>query len=162
LQRAEPADVALAARGDAVAPPMFLGHDLAVELVLVALLLGQDFIAPGLEFGKAALDAAGLSAIEPHRAARQVGQGPPVVTDHDQRAAAAGELSFEPFDGGEVEMIRRLVEEQDVRRWRKQSRESRASRLATGEVGGVLVPGEAELFQAIARRVAIIAGAEAR
>ncbi len=90
VQRAEPADIALAPRGDAVAQPVLLGDDLAVELVLVALFLGQHLVAPGLEGGKAALDAARLPAVEPDRGARQVGEKPPVVADHDQRGAPPG------------------------------------------------------------------------
>ena len=93
VQMAEPAHVALAPRGDAVAQPVLLVDDLAVELVLVALLLGEQFVAPGLEAGKAALDAARLAAIEPDGGARQVGEKAPVVADDDQRAAAAGELA---------------------------------------------------------------------
>ncbi len=69
LQVAEPADVALAPRRDAVAQPMLLGDDLAVELVLVALLLGQDLVAPRLELGEAALDPPRPAAVEPDRAA---------------------------------------------------------------------------------------------
>ena len=51
VQIAEPLDVALAAAGDAVAQPVLLVDDLAVELVLVALFLGQHLVAPGLERG---------------------------------------------------------------------------------------------------------------
>ena len=161
LQAAEPADVALAPRGDAVAQPVLLGDDLAVELVLLALLLRQHLVAPGLEGGEAALDAARLPAVEPDGAARQVGEKPPVVADHDQRGAARQQLALEPFDGGEIEMVGRLVEQQDVGRRRQHARERRAARLAAGEVRGVLAAVEPELLQEIARLVAVVAGAEA-
>ena len=49
VQIAEPLDVALAAAGNAVAQPVLFVDDLAVELVLVALFLGQHLVAPGLE-----------------------------------------------------------------------------------------------------------------
>ena len=49
MQIAEPLDVALAAAGDAVAQPVLLVDDFAVELVLVALFLGQHLVAPGFE-----------------------------------------------------------------------------------------------------------------
>src|SRR5262249_60386113 len=52
----DPAHVALAPRGHAVAHPMFLGDDLAVKLVLLALLFLEHRVAPFLEMGKAALD----------------------------------------------------------------------------------------------------------
>ena len=64
--------VALAPRGDAIAQPMFLGDDLAVDLVLLALLLLELAVAPGLEFGEAAVERAGAAAIEPDRVARKV------------------------------------------------------------------------------------------
>ena len=71
LQLADPAHVALAPPADAVAQPVLFGDDLAVELVLVALLLRQHRVAPFFEMGKSALETAGLAAVEPDRAARQ-------------------------------------------------------------------------------------------
>src|SRR5262249_19649906 len=56
MQIAEPFDIALAPAGDAVAQPVLLVDDLAVQLVLVALFLRQHVVAPGLEGGKAAID----------------------------------------------------------------------------------------------------------
>ena len=143
VQVGEPLDVALAPRGDAVAQPMLLGDDLAVELVLVALLLGQHLVAPVLEIGEAALDAAGLAAVEPDRAARQVGEEAAVVADHHQRGAAAFELALQPFDGGEVEMVGRLVEQEDVRLRRQHAGERRAARLAAGQMRRVFAAGRA-------------------
>ena len=160
LQGAEPADIALAPRGDAVAQPVLLGDDLAVELVLVALFLGQDLVPPCLETGEAALDAAGLAAVEPDRAAGQVRQEPPVVADHDQRGAAAGKLALEPFDRGEVEMIGGLVEQQDVGSGREHARERRPPRLAARQARRVLAAVEAELLQQEARLVMIVARSE--
>ena len=66
---------------------MLLGDDLAVELVLIALLLGQHLVAPVFEMREAALDAPRLAAVEPDRAARQVGRETAVVADDDQRRA---------------------------------------------------------------------------
>src|SRR6202011_3994613 len=56
MKIAEPLDVALAAAGDAVAQPVLLIDNLAVELVLFALFLGQHLVAPGLEGAKTAVD----------------------------------------------------------------------------------------------------------
>src|SRR5262249_61590609 len=77
LERAEPAHIALAPRRHAVAQPMLLGDDLAVELVLCGLLLGQHLVAPGLEAGEAALDAAGCAPGGAARPARPGGEGTP-------------------------------------------------------------------------------------
>ena len=75
IEIAEPLDVALAAAGNAVAQPVLLVDDLAVELVLVALFLRQHLVAPGLEGAETAVDLPDLAAIEPGGGARQVGRG---------------------------------------------------------------------------------------
>ena len=67
---------------------MLLVDDLAVELVALELLLFELLVAPGLEGGKALLEAARAAAIEPDRRARQVGKQAPVVADERQRRAA--------------------------------------------------------------------------
>ena len=72
VEIAEPLEVALAAAGNAVAQPMLLVDDLAVELVLVAFFFGQHLVAPGLERAEAAVDLLDLATIEPRGAARQV------------------------------------------------------------------------------------------
>ena len=66
VQLAEPAHVALAPGGDAVAQPMLLAHDLAAELVLLALLFLEDRVAPGFEMRKTLVEAARVAAVEPH------------------------------------------------------------------------------------------------
>ena len=161
VQIAEPLDVALAAAGDAVAQPVLFVDDLAVELVLVALFLGQHLVAPGLEDGKAAVDLPDRAAVEPDGGARQVGQEAAVMADDDQRGAAAVQFAFQPFDGREIEMVGRLVQQQDVGRGRQHPRQRRAARLAAGEVRRVFVAVQAELFEQILRLIAVVAGAEA-
>ena len=93
---------------------MLLVDDLAVELVLVALFLGQHLVAPGLEGGKAAVDLPDLAAVEPGGGAREVGEEAAVMADDDQRRAAAAEFAFQPFDGGEIEMVGGLVQQQNI------------------------------------------------
>src|SRR5258708_1528783 len=105
MEIAEPLDVALAAARDAVAQPVLLVDDSAVELVLLALFLGQHLVAPGLEGAKTAVDLPDLAAIQPRRGARQIREEAAVVADDDERAAAAVEFAFQPFDGGEIEMV---------------------------------------------------------
>ena len=129
---------------------MLLGDDLAVELVPVALLFGEHLVAPVLEIGKAALDAACLAAVEPDRAARQIGKKAPVVTDHHQRGAAAVELALQPFDRGQIEMVGGFVEQQDVRLRRQHARERGAARFAARQAGRVLAAVEPELLKELA------------
>ena len=80
----------------------------------------------------------------------------------DERRAQALQLALEPFDRRQVEMVRRLVEEQDVGLRRQHLGQRRAAGLAAGEVCGLLVAGQAELLQEIARPVGIVARPEAR
>ena len=83
------------------------------------------------------------------------------MADDDQRAAAAVEFAFQPFDGGEIEMVGRLVEQQDVGRGRQHPRQRRAAGLAAGDMRGVFVAVQPELLQQIARLIVVVAGAEA-
>src|SRR3954471_16201305 len=114
VEIAEPLDVAFAAARDAVAQPVLLVDDLAVELVLVALFLREHLIAPGLEGTEAAVDLPDLAAVEPGGAAREVAQEAPIVADDHQRAAAALQFALQPFDGRKIQMVGRLVQQQDI------------------------------------------------
>ena len=122
---------------------MFFGDDFAVELVLFAFLLRQQHVAPFLEMGKAAFDAARAAAVEPDRRARERREKAPVVADDYQCGAAGIEVALQPFDRGQVEMIGRLVEQQDIGRRRQHARERGTARFAAGEMGRVFVTGEA-------------------
>ena len=148
-------------RGDAVAHPVLLAHDLAVELVLGHLLLGQLLVAPGLEVAKADVDAPRRAAVEPHRRLRQVLQEAAVVADEHEGAALVGQARFEPFDGRQVEVVGRLVEQQDVGRRRQHVGERRAAQLAARQGRRVLLAAEAQLLQQIAGLMRIVGGAEA-
>ena len=161
LQLADPAHVALAPAGDAVAHPMLFGDDLAVKLVLLALFFRQQHVAPFLEMGKAALDPAGGAAVEPDRRARQRRQKAPVVADDHQRGAAGVKIALQPFDGGEVEMIGRLVEQQDIGRRRQHARERDAARFAAGQLRRIFRARETEFLEQMACDVGIVGRLEA-
>ena len=161
MEIAEPLDVALAPARNAVAQPVLFIDDFAVELVLLAFFFGEHLVAPGLECGKAAIDLPDLAAIEPGGRARQVGQEAAVVADQHQRAAASCELAFQPFDGRQIEMVGRLIQEQDIGRGRQYPRQRRAASFAAGEMRRVFVVAKRELLQQIARPIAVIAGAQA-
>ena len=140
---------------------MFLGDDLAVELVLVALFFRQHLVAPGFESAEAAVDPLDLAAIEPGGGARQIGEEAAVMADDDQRGAAAGEFAFQPFDGGEIEMVGGLVQQQDIGRGRQHARQRGAAGLAAGNMRGILVAVQPELLQDVARLIVIVARPEA-
>ena len=63
---------------------------------------------------EAELQPPGRAAVEPDRGARQVAEETAVVADQHQGRAPRVELALEPLDGRQVEMVGRLVEQQDV------------------------------------------------
>ena len=139
---------------------MLFSDDLAVELVLVALLLRQDRVAPFFEMGEPAFQPAGLAPVEPDGDARQRRQEAAVVADDHQRGAPRSEIALQPFDRAQVEVVGRLVEQQDVGRGRQHPRERGAARFAAGEMRRMLVAGKAELLEQIAGGVTIVGRAE--
>ena len=112
---------------------MLFGFDFAVELVLIEFFLGENFVAPGLEFAEAPIQPLGLATVKPHRRARQVLQETPVMTDEHECAAAARQFAFQPFNRRQIEVVGWLVEQQDVRGGGKCARECRAARLTAGQ-----------------------------
>jgi hypothetical protein len=106
--------IALAPGGDAVAHPVFFARDLAAKLVVLGLLLREDLLPPVLVAVEAAIDAAGHAAIQPDQRARERREQPPVVADEHQAGAKTTEFGLQPLDGRQVQMVRRLVEEQEV------------------------------------------------
>ena len=83
------------------------------------------------------------------------------MADDDQRTAAAVEFAFQPFDGGEIEMVGGLVQQQDIGRGRQHARQRGAAGLAAGQVRGIFVAVQPELLQQIAGLVVVVARAEA-
>ncbi len=125
------ADIAFAPPAHAITYPILFHRDSAVELVTFDLFLGQHLVAPRFEIAEAAFKPPRSPAVEPHRDARQIFQKPPVVTDQDQRAAQSRQFLFEPFDRRKIEMVGGLVEQENIGRGRKGSRECGAPRLST-------------------------------
>ncbi len=82
------------------------------------------------------------------------------MADDDKRAAAAVELAFQPFDGGQIEMIGRLVQQENIGRGRQHTRQRRAAGFAAGHLRGVFVAAKPELLQNVACLIAVVAGAE--
>ena len=162
LQRAVAAHVALAPRRHAVAHPVELGGDFSVEFLAVALLALEHLVAPGLELAEAAVDLPHGSAIEPEGGARQRGEEAAVVADQHDGRADAHELRLQPLDGRQVEMVRRLVEDEHVGLRRESARQARPPRLAAGQVLRVFGSGEPELGKEILRAVWIVARRKAR
>ena len=121
-------------------------------------LLLQHRVAPGLEPGETLVERAGDAAIQPHRGARDAFQQPAIVADHHDAGAHAGQFLLQPLDAGQVQMVGRLVEQQDIGRGRQHLRERGATGLAAGQRGGLLVTGQAELLQQVAGAVSVLVG----
>ena len=162
VQVLEPPDIALAPRRHAVAQPVFLPHDLARELVRLALLVLQDLVAPFLEMREAAFEPPRRAAIQPDHRARQAFEEAPVMADQHQGGIERGQFPFQPFDRRQVEMVGGFVQQQDVGTRRERAREGGAARLPARERGGRLLAGHAELFQQVARAVMVVRRAEPR
>ncbi len=83
------------------------------------------------------------------------------MADDHQRAAPAGEFALQPFDGGEIEMVGGLVQQQDIGRGRQHARQRRAAGFTAGYIRGLLIAVKPELLQNVAGLVVVVAGAEA-
>src|SRR3982074_2656554 len=72
-----------------------------------------------------------------------------------------GGFAFQPFEGGEIEMVGGLVEQQDIGRGRQRPRQRRSARLAAGDIRGVFIAVQPELLQNVAGLLMLVAGAQA-
>src|SRR5262249_32225641 len=150
LQCAEAALVALAPRRHAVAQPVLLADDLALELVALALLFLQDLVAPSFEGGESLLQPSRRAAVEPDRRARQRLEESPIVADESGGGACFLEGLSRGLDGGAVELVRRLVQQRDVRVRPQRPRQCRPPQLASGEPRRFLVTRQAERLEEMA------------
>ena len=139
---------------------MLFSDDPAVQLVLFALLLGQQHVAPFFEMGKAPVDTPRVPAVEPDRRIREIGEKAPVVADEHQGSAPRFEISLQPFDCGEIQMVGRFIQKKNVGRRRQRACQRSAARLAAGEMSGTFLPCEAELVEQMPGEMGIIARPE--
>ena len=146
VERAQAALVALAPCRHALAQPGRFGRELAVELVAFYRLLLEQLVAPGLEFAEPGFHQPRAAIGDPQGAAREIGKKAPVMADQHQRRSQRFQLAFEPFDGGQVEVVCRFVEQENVGHRRQRSRQGAAPGFATGEGRGILAAVEAKLF----------------
>ena len=80
-----------------------------------------------------------------------------MADQHDRALRCAASIRFQPFDGRQIEVVGRLVQQQDARRGRQDMGERRAPDLAAGQPRRILVARQAELLQQIARLIGIVA-----
>ena len=63
-----------------------------------------------------------------------------VVADHQHRAGVALEVIFQPFHGGKVQVVGGLVQNEHIRLFQQQLRQTQPRQLAAGEHRNVLLP----------------------
>ena len=133
-QPLEAADVAGAAGGDAVDEPLLLGGEALLLALPEALLLRVELGAAPEEGLPVAVPAREAAAVEVEDAARRPAQEGAVVRDEDAREAGSREERLEPLDRRDVEVVRRLVEQQQPGLRGEGGGEADAAALAAGEV----------------------------
>ena len=114
FEGAKAAHIAFAPGRDALAHPFGFPVDFAVEFVPFHFGALQEVIAPVLEFGKAFLEAMALAVVDPHGCAREVREKATIMADQDQRRTNAAQGLFQKLDRRQVEMVCRLVHQQDI------------------------------------------------
>ena len=95
--------------------PLIFANDFAIELVALAFFLLENLVAPVLEGREALFETPRLTAVEPNGCAREIFEEAPVMADEQKRRSRRLQGRFEPLDGGQVQVVRRLVEQQHVR-----------------------------------------------
>ena len=133
-EQRDTANIALAPAGDAAVHPLLFARDFAIELMRFELLFLQHLVAPRFEHAEALLVAPGDTAVEPYGRLRKVFQEPAVVADQNDRRPQVPQFLLEPFDRGQIEMVRRLVEQQNVGTRRQYVGQRGATRLTTRNV----------------------------
>ena len=80
------------------------------------------------------------------------------MADQDDAGAHAGEFGLQPLDAGQVEVVGRFVQQQDVRFRRQHTSQGGAPGLAAGQFQRILATGQPKLFQKVGGAVAVGGG----
>jgi hypothetical protein len=141
---------------------VLLLHDAPLELVTLDFLLLKNGIAPCFEGGEALIEPARAAAIEPHSRLGEAFQEAAVMADEHHGRAGGLERRLQALYGYHVEMVGRLIEQQDIGFRCKNAGKRCAPTFSTGESCWLLLPRQAETLQQIARTVRIVARSEPR
>jgi len=142
LQAAHPAFVPRAARFDALADPDFLLREHLVELALMHCLGFERFRLLLLVGGEVARVSAQVSAVELDDPQRDRIEEAPVMGDDQHAAGKRKQRLLQPFDRGEIEMVGRLVEEEQIGRHDKRARQRHALLQPAREIRYRIVLGQ--------------------
>ena len=116
---------------------MFLEFQFGIELFGGARFFGIDRLGPRIEPAKADVLAADRPPVEPERRFGQARQEGPVMADRDKCAAIPPQPVLEPVDRRKIEMVGRLVEQQDIGVHRQRAGDRSAATLPARGRGGI-------------------------
>ena len=126
---------------------MFLGGDLAVQLVAVCFFLFEEFVPPPFETFEPTVQVADLSPVQPQSFSGKPLQKPPVMADQDQSGSQVAKFFLQPLDGGQVQVIGGFVQQQNVGLGRQNPGQGAAAGLTAGQGGRVLAAVEAQMVE---------------
>ena len=118
-QPGEAALIALAPRGDATGQPVLLVLEMGGHALQLALVLLLNLFSPLIELHIAFRAFQHLALTQPQRVGGDVLQEAPVMAHHQNNAVKALQPAFQIFDHRHVEMVGRLVQQEDRRLLRK-------------------------------------------
>ena len=84
------------------------------------------------------------------------------MADHDDGGRQSRQRLFQPFDGGQVEMVGRLVDQQHVRLGSHGAHQRHPARLAAGKARGIGIVVDAKLAQQRPATIGIVGRPQAR
>ena len=159
-QRADTSLVARAPRLDALSQPGFLFGELLVEALLRRRLDGQRLVLPSQIRGVVARPRGERSAIDLDDPCGEALQKRAVVRDEHHGAGVIGQERLEPGDGVDVEMVRRLVEQEEIGLAHQRAREQHAATPSTRQrvddgLGRQLQPRQDEIHVVLAQPLLI-------
>ena len=137
LQFAQAALITPPARGHAAQQPARFVLQPAVEALGFARFFVQHLLAPVVERAESLAGLAQPAFFEPQDAVGDFGEESTVVAYDQRRAAEALHGAFKPLDGGDIQMVGRFVEQQQVGRIDEDLGERRPALLAAGKAGDV-------------------------
>ena len=147
LQPAHAAFVAGTAGLDALPDPHFLLRQQLVEARVLLRLGVRAFLLAAQVVVPVARPAADLAAVDLDDARGQRAQEAAVVGDEHQRPAPLLEEAFQPVDRGDVEVIGRLVQQQQVRLRHQRPRQQHPALHPAREPGEIGVAVQLQAFQ---------------
>src|SRR3546814_9441694 len=102
---------------------------LCVKLVRRARIIGIDLLHPCFEAAESNLIATQAAPIEPQRLPRQPRKEGAIMADDDECPRITIEPAFQPVNRGKIKMVRRLIEQQQIRLTRQRTANGRSAAL---------------------------------